>query len=337
MENIEINFDSVHTSDKQKYLSHEFDKITEEIHKIFPQIGKVMACPVCGSSKINYLTRKFGYNIDICAHCSHIFTNPFPSEESLQYFYNSSYKEFENKFFLESKSARLKIYEYRVQKLLEYTGPHTSFLNVGAAIGLFEEAMRKHKRLSNFHSVEINKSSAKLLKQQFPEINVINVDIMNYNSSKGYDIITLWDTLEHLTNVRAFTAKVVTLLNPGGVFAFSTPNTDSYEWWAAGIDHPQLLPPGHVNLFNKNNIRSFLKDQGLEIVMLETPNASLDLSFVDKYVASLGEVEYSDKNLLIRKLSDIISEDSYLHETLQAAIKESKCAGNMFVIARRAF
>ena len=35
-----------------------------------------------------------------------------------------------------------------------------------------------------------------------------------------------------------------------GLFFFSTPNTDSFEWMIANTEHVQLLPPGHVNLLN---------------------------------------------------------------------------------------
>ena len=44
--------------------------------------------------------KKFEYDMDKCFECNHIFTNPMPREEALQYFYNSSYKDFENDFDL---------------------------------------------------------------------------------------------------------------------------------------------------------------------------------------------------------------------------------------------
>ena len=43
---------------------------------------------------------------------------------------------------------------------------------------------------------------------------------------------------------------LVTKCHKNGFFFFSTPNTKSFEWFVAGKDHGQILPPGHINLLN---------------------------------------------------------------------------------------
>ena len=52
-----------------------------------------------------------------CSECNHIFTNPMPGEEALQYFYNSSFKDFENEFFLDSFENRIPIFRQRLELL----------------------------------------------------------------------------------------------------------------------------------------------------------------------------------------------------------------------------
>jgi|TARA_B100001971_G_C18219174_1_gene555952 hypothetical protein len=55
------------------------------------------------------------------------------------------------------------------------------------------------------------------------------------------------------------------LLKNGGFLVFSTPNTDSFEWAVAGTNHVQILPPGHVNLFNLRSIKYYLIDLVLKL------------------------------------------------------------------------
>ena len=45
-------------------------------------------------------------------------------------------------------------------------------------------------------------------------------------------------------------------------------------------EHVQLLPPGHVNLYNKHNINKVLSRNGFETLSVSTLNPSLDLSYL---------------------------------------------------------
>ena len=97
--------------------------------------------------------------------------------------------------------------------------------------------------------------------------------------------------------------------------------------------HPQLLPPGHVNLYNKGNIGKILMSQGFKIESISTPNSSLDISFIKKHIvlaSEAGNDSYSCKKFLSSMLNQKGSS-----EALQDLISRNNYAGNMFVIARK--
>ena len=51
------------------------------------------------------------------------------------------------------------------------------------------------------------------------------------------------------------------------------------------------FPPGHVNLFNKDNIQLYLERLGFDWVSIETPNGSLDVSYVQKIIGSDPKID----------------------------------------------
>ena len=143
----------------------------------------------------------------------------------------------------------------------------------------------------------------------------------------------MWDTLEHIVDPETCLKKINALLKNNGIFAFSTPNTNSAEWDFAGSMHPQLLPPGHVNLYNVSNIDKILSRQDFKIESICTPNSSLDISFIRKHMEFA--IEESKDGFRYQKLLKKILSLKELSEPLQASISQKNYAGNMFVVARK--
>ena len=89
-ETTKIEFKKIHTDKKRLFLSEMMTKVASETAKKFEREARLEFCPCCKSGEIVFFTKKFEYDMDKCSECNHIFTNPMPREEALQYFYNSS-------------------------------------------------------------------------------------------------------------------------------------------------------------------------------------------------------------------------------------------------------
>ena len=160
---------------------------------------------------------------------------------------------FENEFFLESFDNRIPIFLQRLE-LLEVFATGQRILDVGSAVGIFLAANLKSKNPFNITACDINKSACEILKRRFPQTPVINQSIFDLKLS-SFDIVTLWDSLEHITEPQNLLQAISKQLKYKGIFVFSTPNTSSLEWAVMSTEHIQLLPPGHVNLYNIENIK----------------------------------------------------------------------------------
>lgn len=326
---MKITFDKIHTQKKQALLKKMMLKINKKVIKIKNANKKLKQCPICSSKKINDYVKAYQFNMSICKCCKLIFCNPYPNDEQLYTYYNSEMKTFENEFFRESFDNRVNLFKPRVALIKKYkkTG---KLLDIGSAIGIFIEALNQNKTLFDITCCDLSKAACKELKERYPHYKVLNDNFLNINSSKKFDIISMWDTLEHIVDQNLLLKKINNLLKKDGIFIFSTPNTNSFEWQIAKEQHVQILPPGHVNLMNINNINILLEKNHLEMIDSYTLNASLDISYVKKLIENSKINKKNIGSYLTKKLYDPKFERQF-----EQYLIETKQAGNVVVIAKR--
>lgn len=103
--------------------------------------------------------------------------------------------------------------------------------------------------------------------QQWFGINVISGPIeYAANLRDRYDVILMFDVIEHFANPVATVDNIVRRLSDGGVLVIQTP---MYER-VTGEDWRQFNSPEHTFIFSRKSIRKFLKTFGLEHVAEET-------------------------------------------------------------------
>ena len=326
-----IEFTKIHTEKKRLLLSEMMAKVASETAKKFQREPRLEICPCCRSGDINFFTEKFGYEMDKCSNCSHIFTNPMPGREALQHYYNSSFKDFENEFFLDSFDNRIPIFLQRLE-LLKNAEAGRRILDVGSAVGIFLAANEECDCPFDITACDISKGACEILKRKFPRTSVINKNVLDLAPS-DFDIVTLWDTFEHITEPQNLLKAIFSQLKPKGLFVFSTPNTASLEWKIMDTEHVQLLPPGHVNLYNVENIGIILGMNGFSVVEIETLNPSLDMSYLANFFSdtSLGETPSLRASRLL--LDTLLEKDLFPH--ISSKFKDKKFAGNMVVVAQK--
>jgi 2-polyprenyl-3-methyl-5-hydroxy-6-metoxy-1,4-benzoquinol methylase len=74
---------------------------------------------------------------------------------------------------------------------------------------------------------------------------------------KRFDVITLFEVLEHLPDAKAFLSDVIKLLKDDGVLILSTPNNKMC--WRPALDYP----PHHLSRFTTRSLEGYLTQLGL--------------------------------------------------------------------------
>jgi SAM-dependent methyltransferase len=104
-----------------------------------------------------------------------------------------------------------------------------------------------------------------------------------------YDVITLWDVLEHLPDVQSALLVANKVLRPGGLVFLKTVSSFSllermaraiYHLSIGVVDGPlkRFLVPGHLYYFGQKNLETLLANCGFDLLRLEnsdTPSRAL--------------------------------------------------------------
>jgi 2-polyprenyl-3-methyl-5-hydroxy-6-metoxy-1,4-benzoquinol methylase len=326
---MKITFNKIHTEKKQKLLRQMMAEINDEISMIENKNEKLDFCPICKSKHVSNYVEAYRFNMSICQECKLIFCNPYPNNEQLYAYYNSKMKSFENEFFRESFENRVKLFQPRVELIKNYK-TEGSLLDIGSAIGIFIEALSQNKTNFDVTCCDISKEACEELSNKYPEYKVLNDNFFNIDAVNKFDVISMWDTLEHIVDQNLLLNKIYDLLKDDGILIFSTPNTKSFEWEIAKEQHIQILPPGHVNLMNEDNIKILLKNNKMEMVDSYTLNGSLDISYVKKLIVNN---EINDKNIGLYLKEKLF--DERFEKMLEKYLVNTKQAGNIVVIARK--
>lgn len=96
--------------------------------------------------------------------------------------------------------------------------------------------------------------------------DIICCDFLNFKTDKTYDIITMGDVIEHLSNPIYGLKKAHSLLNNNGVLWISTPNYESAFNKLHKINVAMWNEPYHLTYFSKVGLENIVKNLGFEIL-----------------------------------------------------------------------
>jgi 2-polyprenyl-3-methyl-5-hydroxy-6-metoxy-1,4-benzoquinol methylase len=96
---------------------------------------------------------------------------------------------------------------------------------------------------------------------------------------RSFDVITLWDVLEHVSDPAAVVRQAERWLKPGGWFFLSLPNAASWTARALGRRWVLLLRE-HLWYFSPETIGRLLRREGFEVVATKTKWVSFSLANV---------------------------------------------------------
>jgi SAM-dependent methyltransferase len=97
---------------------------------------------------------------------------------------------------------------------------------------------------------------------------------------ESFDVVTLWDVLEHVTDVQTTLMETARILKPGGLLVFSVPNPASVEARLFGSNWVGWERPRHLTLIPPSLIPAYLHKVGLELEQIESFNGRLRLTLL---------------------------------------------------------
>lgn len=90
----------------------------------------------------------------------------------------------------------------------------------------------------------------------------------------SFEVLTLFEVLEHLSDPCKLLACAHELLTPGGLLYLTTPNFDSLPRWLLGGDW-RIITPEHLCLFTPGTLRGCLSAAGFSPAWVRTKNVDV--------------------------------------------------------------
>jgi 2-polyprenyl-3-methyl-5-hydroxy-6-metoxy-1,4-benzoquinol methylase len=89
-----------------------------------------------------------------------------------------------------------------------------------------------------------------------------------------FDVVTMWETLEHTFDPLASLRLAARTLRPGGTLAISVPNVRNVQFSALGqycfYAYGGYHGTGHINMFSPDTLQRALREAGFDLVHLST-------------------------------------------------------------------
>ena len=217
-----------------------------------------------------------------CNHCGLVYANPRWSDEELQ----TAYTVVEDKTYVDEREGREITFRKHLASLEKHTGPANgrSLLDVGAYIGVFVEVASQAGW--NASGIEPSTWAVSQAKSRGLRIFQGTQDAAELQGHQ-FDVVTLWDVIEHVTNPAAELRKSYGLLKPGGWLAIHTMDTDSMIARLLGQRWPWLMDM-HVYYFSQKTLAEMLQNCGFEIVWSGTQGRYLSLGYLATRLAGFN-------------------------------------------------
>jgi 2-polyprenyl-3-methyl-5-hydroxy-6-metoxy-1,4-benzoquinol methylase len=171
-------------------------------------------------------------------------------------------------------------YDY-VQKFIK---DGDRILDVGAGRGvLYTKIIKKVE----YTGLELSTKAVELAKEA--GINVKQEDLLIHaeEHKSFYNMVCLFQVLEHLTEVDKFIKSIRLTLKSGGLFIIAVPNNDGFISYLPNYSFN--LPPHHTILWTKTSLKFLAKKYDFDIV--EVKNELLqDIHRHDAYIAYISSV-----------------------------------------------
>jgi 2-polyprenyl-3-methyl-5-hydroxy-6-metoxy-1,4-benzoquinol methylase len=101
------------------------------------------------------------------------------------------------------------------------------------------------------------------------KLPVDHIDFFELEEKEQFDLVTMWDVLEHIDRADLFIEKCARVIKPGGYLFLQVPQIDSYfakkhrdSWKMMGLDH--------VNYFSRKTITQLLERHGYEVLKIKS-------------------------------------------------------------------
>lgn len=235
---------------------------------LYPPTPQEATCPVCGNPHAAFsfhahrpeLNR---YDLFRCPRCALLFVSPFPSEDTLRLFYQTTYRQASSTFYPKASSRRWRAFWRSLVFLPQVVGKDV--LDIGCGGGFMVDAFARLK--GRVSGLDISQNSIDYATAHFNKRGTFYCETLEAFQKRGlqFDFVFTSEVLEHLPGPTELMQTLCAVTRPGGFVYVSAPNydhprtpTDLTQWDA-------MCPPEHLMFFSPQTVIRLFNDYGFAL------------------------------------------------------------------------
>ena len=199
--------------------------------------------------------KEWGRHVE-CRNCHLIYMNPMEKVSKTNEYYSKA----KNNHAPTIRESYLRTAKSQVRLIQEYASG-TNLLDIGCAQGFFLFSASQAGYTTK--GIEISQDAAEYARREFGlDIEAKPFEELRF-AENHFDVVTLWQVLEHVPYPLMILQEVHRILKPGGLLAVSTPDIEGIpakilgkRWW----DIKRL----HVNQFTTKTLTDILQNAGFK-------------------------------------------------------------------------
>lgn len=202
-----------------------------------------------------------------CQRCGHVFCDRHLGEEELSKLYKKDYffgEEYSD--YLADKKVLQKNFKLRMKVLQRFLEParHRHLLEIGCAYGFFLDTVRN--QFSLVRGIDITEDGIRYAQEKL-KLDVVNDDFIRHDfKGQKFDVVCMWDTIEHLQSPHLYLKKLSEHMETGALLALTTGDIASVIARIKKSRWRLMHPPSHLHYFSKRTLTKILNDHGFDVI-----------------------------------------------------------------------
>ena len=216
-----------------------------------------------------------------CSHCGLVYANPrWPIGTVLD-----AYAAVEDETYVEERHGRELTFRHHLRQVERIVGPADgrALLDVGAYIGVFVEVAAAAGWRAE--GVEPSAWAAAQARRRGLAVHAGTLASVAL-PAESFDVVTLWDVIEHLSDPAAELERARQLLRPGGWLVVHTMDIGAPLARLMGARWPWLMDM-HLYYFDRRTLPAMMAAHGFDIVWQGAQGRYLRLGYLASRVAGL--------------------------------------------------
>lgn len=238
---------------------------------------KHVTCNLCGSPDSEVLFTRGDLSLGLgglftvvqCSHCSLVYQNPQPTlDELFTIYYPAGYDQYitsvyETRGWLQRRDRSHGLHK-RCRAVNDFHPTRGRILDVGCSTGYFLHTISQYGW--EIQGVEPGREAADYASTQLG-VPVLNGTLFDARFDRStFDVVTLWDVIEHVPDPAGNLREINRILKPGGLLVIATPQLDSLDARLFGRFWIGYELPRHLTIFSRQTLTEMAGGAGFDLL-----------------------------------------------------------------------